>query len=104
MPVQDQLQLNQTFEAQRNLVTGTITPAVMEALDETTFNISEGVVYELIHNRHKHQREEYLKKQHSTKYQDEQNRRKHLNSRRNDVSNEPVLFVLFVILTIFIMF
>lgn len=41
----------------------------------------------MIHNRHKHQREEFLKKQKETSFQDEQARRKHMNSRRNDVSN-----------------
>jgi hypothetical protein len=59
----------------------------MKALDKEMFSVSEGIVYEMIHNRHKHQREEYLKKQQSSANQDKQNRRKHLNSRRNDVSS-----------------
>ncbi|GBC51627.2 hypothetical protein GLOIN_2v1773218 [Rhizophagus irregularis DAOM 181602=DAOM 197198] len=47
-------------------------------------SISEAIVYDMIHNRHKHQREEFLKKQKETSFQDEQARRKHMNSRRND--------------------
>jgi hypothetical protein len=87
MPNENQLQLDQTFESQRNLVTNTIVPTVMKALDKDMFSVAEGIVYEMIHNRHKHQREEYLKKQQSSAHRDKQNRRKHLNSRRNDVSN-----------------
>ena len=87
MPNENQLHLDQTFESQRNLITNTIVPDVMKALDKNMFSISEGIVYEMIHNRHKHQREEYLKKQQSSANQDKQNRRKHLNSRRNDVSS-----------------
>jgi hypothetical protein len=87
MPDENQLQLDQTFESQRNLVTNTMVPTVMKTLDKDMFSITEGIVYEMIHNRHKHRREEYLKKQQSSVFQDKQNRRKHLNSRRNDVSN-----------------
>jgi hypothetical protein len=61
-------------------------PAVMEALDSEIYKVSEQVVYEMIHNRHKHQREEHKKAQQSETYQNEQKKRKHLNSRRNDVS------------------
>jgi hypothetical protein len=60
----------------------------MSALDSDTFPVTEGIVYDMVHARHKHQREEHLKKTRSTNFQDEQARRKHLNSRRNDVSNE----------------
>jgi hypothetical protein len=87
MPDENQLQLDQTFESQRNLVTNTMVPTVMKTLDKDMFSVTEGIVYEMIHNRHKHRREEYLKKQQLSVFQDKQNRRKHLNSRRNDVSN-----------------
>ena len=71
-------------------------------MDKELFSVTEGIIYEIIHNRHKYQREEHLKKQQSEKYQDDQNRRKHLNSRRNDVSNEPVLFSFFLLFLLFI--
>ncbi|GBC24311.2 hypothetical protein GLOIN_2v1773638 [Rhizophagus irregularis DAOM 181602=DAOM 197198] len=45
--------------------------------------ITEGVIYDIIHIRHKHQHEEHLKKSRNEKYQDEQTRQKNLNSRRN---------------------
>ena len=87
MPNENQLQLDQTFESQRNLIINTIVPVVMKTLDKDMFSVSEGIVYEMIHNRHKHQREEFLKKQQSSANQNKQNRRKYLNSRRNNVSS-----------------
>ena len=89
MQASRRLKLDQTFDDQKHLVNNTIVPTVMEALDAEVFQVTEAVVYEIIHNRHKHQREEYLKKQQSEQIQDEQNRRKHLNSRRNDVNIKP---------------
>ena len=64
----------------------------MEALDDELFKVSEQIVYEMIHNRHKHQHEEHLKSQRFSNIVDEQKRRKHHNSRRNDVSNKPIIF------------
>ena len=89
MQTSRRLKLEQTFDDQKHLVNNTIVPTVMEALDAEVFQVTEAIVYEIIHNRHKHQHEEYLKKQQSDKIQDEQNRRKHSNSRRNDISIEP---------------
>ena len=89
MQASRRLKLDQTFDDQKHLVNNTIVPTVMEALDAEVFQVTEAVVYEIIHNRHKHQREEYLKKQQLEQIQDEQNRRKHSNSRRNDVSIKP---------------
>ena len=82
----DHLQLDQTFEAQRDLVNRNIVPTVMEALDSITYPVAETIIYDMIHNRHKYQREEHLIKQRSLTFQDTQNRRKYMNSRRNNVS------------------
>ena len=79
------LELDQTFEAQHNLVNKVIVPTIMEALDSKLFPVGETVIYDMLHSRHKHQREEYLKKRQSEEFQDKQARRKHQNSRRNDV-------------------
>jgi hypothetical protein len=88
MPTETQLDLEQTFDAQKHIVNNNIVPTVMETLDLETFSVSEGIVYEIIHNRHKHKREEHLMKQKSEKNRDECLRRRHFNSRRNDVSDE----------------
>jgi hypothetical protein len=81
-----------------------IVPTVMNALDSEMFPVGEGIVYEMIHNRHKHQHEEYLKSLQSSIYRDEQARQKHQNSRRNDISNESFLFDLcFLIILLYIL-
>ena len=86
MPAEDQLHLEETFEVQRDLVNRTIVLTVMESLDSIMYPVAETIIYDMIHNRHKHRREEHLIKQRSLTFQDTQNRRKHMNSRRNDVS------------------
>jgi hypothetical protein len=101
MPTADHLQLDQTFEAQRDLVNRTIVPTVMEALDSVTYPVAETIIYDMIHNRHKHQREEHLIKQRSASFQDIQNRRKHMNSRRNDVS---ILFGFLCYFSLFLLY
>jgi hypothetical protein len=92
MPVESRLNLNQTFEAQKTLINNTIVPTVIQALDTNIFPVSEQIIYDLIHNRHKHQREEFIKKQQSVSLQQQQARRKHLNSRRNDVNTLLIHF------------
>ena len=101
MPTADHLQLDQTFEAQRDLVNRTIVPTVMEALDLVTYSVAKTIIYDMIHNRHKHRREEHLIKQRSVSFQDTQNRRKHMNSQRNNVS---ILFGFFVIFSLFLLY
>lgn len=95
MDPEKKLRLDQTFEAQEELVNATIVPTVMESLDSETYPVSESIVREMIHNHHKHRREEYKIKQKPEFEQDQERRRKHLNSRRNDVSNEFIYLVLF---------
>ena len=101
MPTADHLQLDQTFESQRDLVNRTIVPTVMEALDSVTYPVAETIIYDMIHNRHKHRSEEHLIKQRLVSFQDTQNRRKHMNSRRNDVSilfgSLCYFFIIFII-------
>ena len=65
MQASRRLKLDQTFNDQKHLMNNTIVSTVMEALDAEVFQVTEAVVYEIIHNCHKHQREEYLKKQQS---------------------------------------
>ena len=62
-------------------------PSVLDALDSELFPISEEIVREMIHNRHKHQQESHLGKHKSETIKTEQAKRKHQNSRRNDVSS-----------------
>ena len=82
--------VEKTFEAQETLVNNVIVPTVMKSLDMETFPVSESIVREMIHSRHKHQREEHKLKQKAPIELDKHYRKKHLTSQRNDVSNESV--------------
>ena len=89
-----QLELNKTYEQQRNCVNKVIIPTVMDTLDQDTFPIIEDVVYKLLHKLHRHQREDYLMKKKSESVQDSNKRRKHKNGRRNEVSSLYKLYLL----------
>ena len=52
MPTESQLDVNETFEAQRNLVIEKIIPDLLDVLDLRSYPIGESVLYEMIHQRH----------------------------------------------------
>ncbi|CAB5194663.1 unnamed protein product [Rhizophagus irregularis] len=81
--VSSQLDINKTFELQKDLVTKIIIPALFKVLDTNAYPVSEGVLYEMIHQRHRHQREDLLKKEKSESERTEETKRKHGNSRRS---------------------
>ena len=87
-----QLDIEQTFEFQKDLVIKTIIPNLMKTLDLDTYPIGEGVVYEMIHQRHRHQRDTLRIK---NKPEDEKKReteRKHRNSRRLEVNINIIFY------------
>lgn len=59
------------FDSQQNLVNNTIVLTIIKSLDLDMYPVSEAIIYDMIYNRHKHQREKYLKKQKETSFQDE---------------------------------
>lgn len=83
MPANVQLDINETFESQKKMVTQTIIPALFKVLDQPL--IGEGVLYEILHQRHRHQREELMMKQKDNTEQVKEKMRRHGNSRRNEV-------------------
>ncbi len=85
MPTESQLDVNETFEAQRNLVIEKIIPDLLDVLDLRSYPIGEGVLYEMIHQRHRHQREEMLRMKKDPSEQAKENIRRHGNSRRKEV-------------------
>lgn len=92
MPQEDQLDIEETFESQKDLVIKTIIPNLMKTLDLDTYPIGEGVVYEMIHQRHRHRRENLRNK---NKPEDERRRvarRKHVNSRRLEVNINVIFY------------
>ena len=86
MPANNRLNINETFESQKELVTTKIIPALLKVIDPTTYPINEGVLYEMIHQRHRHQREETIKKNKPESEQAKESTRRHGNSRRNEVT------------------
>ena len=81
------MELDKTYEQQRDRVNKVIIPTIMDTLDPDTFPIIENIIYKVLHNLHRHKREDYLMKNRSELDQDTNKRRKHKNSRRSEVSN-----------------
>ncbi|PKK56183.1 hypothetical protein RhiirC2_722027, partial [Rhizophagus irregularis] len=82
MPEDAQLDIEQTFESQKDKVTKTIVPTLMKTLDLVTYPIGEGVIYDMMHRRHRHQREHARNKKKSQIERKREAERKHNNSRR----------------------
>ena len=87
-----QLNLEQTFEFQKDLVIKTIIPNLMKTLDLDTYPIGEGVVYEMIHQRHRHQRDNLRNKNKSENEKKRETERKHRNSRRLEVNINIIFY------------
>lgn len=85
MPTESQLDVDETFEAQKDLVIKKIIPVLMDVLDPISYPISEGVLYEMIHQRHRHKREEMLRMKKGPSEQAKESIRRHGNSRRKEV-------------------
>ena len=64
----------------------TLIPTILKSIDGNTFPVTSGVIYEILHSRYRHKREEYLNLSKSEEFKDRQNRRRHVNGRRSDVS------------------
>jgi hypothetical protein len=86
MPANNRLNINETFESQKELITTKIIPALFKVLDPVMYPIDEGVLYEIIHQRHRHQREEMIRKNKAESEQAKESKRRHGNSRRNEVT------------------
>jgi hypothetical protein len=90
MPENSKLNVNETFESQKQIVTTKIIPALLKVIDLKTYPIGEGILYEMIHQRHRHQREEALRKTKTTDAQTKESMRRHKNSRRKEVIYQSV--------------
>ena len=58
----------------------------MENINNNIFPISDEILYDIIYSLHRHRREEHLKKNQSLSGKKLQEKRKHSNFRRHDVS------------------
>ena len=85
MPENSKLNVDETFESQKQIVTTKIIPALLKVIDPETYLIREGILYEMIHQCHHHQREEALRKTKTTDAQTKESKLRHKNSRRKEV-------------------
>jgi len=98
LPDNKKLDINKTFENQRKHVNGHIIPIVQKSLNKNIFSVDDSIIRHIIHERHRHQREESINRTRSEMWNDNEKRRKHANSRRSDVSENRVVY--FMILSI----
>lgn len=101
MSNQHQLDIEKTFESQKDLVVQTIIPILMKTLDLITYPVGEGVIYDIIHRRHRHQRDNNRNKKKSDIERKKEAERKHKNSRRLEV-NTNILYLDYYLFTSFI--
>jgi hypothetical protein len=85
LPADKRLDVNETFENQKDIVNKHIIPVIQKAI-KNTFSVTDGILRHIIHERHRHQREHVLNRNRSIGWNDTESRRKHANSRRTDVS------------------
>ncbi|CAG8820244.1 15781_t:CDS:1, partial [Dentiscutata erythropus] len=76
-----QLKLQETFEDQRDLVKISILSRITNTLDKTTFPVVDGVIYKILHQLHRHRRDEFITEQKPAIVVDKHKRRKHNNGR-----------------------
>ncbi|CAG8775121.1 22471_t:CDS:2 [Dentiscutata erythropus] len=77
-----QLKLQETFEDQCNLVKISILLRITNALDKTTFPVVDSVIYKILHQLHRHQRDEFITEQKLAIVVDKYKRRKHNNGHK----------------------
>ena len=91
LSTENKLDLSKTFEDQKDLVNRIIVPTVARSIDSNTFPVVDGILYNMIHERHRHQRKSQKLKEQEQQIQDKKARRKHKNSRRSEVRNQAEL-------------
>jgi hypothetical protein len=99
LPEDKKLDVKETFENQRESVNRYIIPIIQKSINKKSFPVGDGVIRHIIHERHRHQREEYLNKTNKDVYwNDSEKRRKHANSRRSDVGKNRVVYFMFLLI------
>ncbi len=86
MPQECQLDISKTFVSQKQLVTGTIIPALKRLLDPKIYPIGENVIYQILYRRHRSQRDTYRISNKGDEGRRKESIRKHKNTRRSYVN------------------
>ena len=97
LPEDKKLDVDKTFESQQKSVNNHIIPTIQKSINKKIFPVADSIIKYIIHERHRHQRETLLNRKKGSEWNDADERRKHANSRRNDVrkKNRFVLFTTF---------
>ena len=93
LPDNIKLDVSRTFESQRDTVNNHIILMVKKTINKATFPVVDGIIRHIIHERHRHQREDFLNKDKGDEWNNKEKRRKHATSRRTEVRKRIVLLV-----------
>ena len=93
LPDNQRLDITQTYDSQKKIVNNYIVPIVQKAINKKAFPVSDGIIKHIIHERHRHQRENNNNKRRRATWNDREQRRKHANTRRTDVSKQSGYFI-----------
>jgi len=93
LPDNQKLDITQTYESQKKIVNNYIVPIVQKTINKKAFPVSDGIIKHIIHERHRHQRENNNNKRRGATWNDREQRRKHANTRRTDVSKQSGYFI-----------
>jgi hypothetical protein len=85
MPQEAQMNVSETFESQKELVVKTIVPTIKQLLNHDVYPISENVIYEILHRRHRSQRDTYRISRKPDDERKKESKRKYSNTRRSEV-------------------
>jgi hypothetical protein len=102
LPEDKKLDVDKTFESQRTSVNNHIIPVIQKSINKNIFSVADSIIKYIIHERHRHQRESLLNRKKGAEWNDADERRKHANSRRNDVRKKISLFISQLFIEIFI--
>ena len=93
LPDNQRLDITQTYESQKKIVNNYIVPIVQKAINKKVFPVSDGIIKHIIHECHRYQRENNNNKKRGATWNDREQRRKHANTRRTDVSKQSGYFI-----------
>ncbi|CAG8452881.1 4168_t:CDS:2 [Funneliformis caledonium] len=89
--VEYQLDINKTYENQKDIVNNHIISVIQKTINKKTFPVVDGVIKHIIHEQHHHKREYVLNQQRGTDWNDNERKRKHANSRHFEISKKSAV-------------
>ncbi|GBB96997.1 hypothetical protein RclHR1_28970002 [Rhizophagus clarus] len=76
----ENLNISKTFEDQKEFVLKMMIPSIMNVLSHDTYPVTNNVIYQLVHQRHRYQRKNEKDKNKPEEERKKQMRKKHANS------------------------